>query len=376
MMSAKVHLIVGNDEYRVSGKARQVLDALVPADEQALAVEIVDASVETGDAAVAVVSQALEAVLTAGFFGGRKVVWLKDVSFLRDSPLSRQADVKAAVERLGSRIRAGLPSGHHLVITAPAVDGRTSFCKTCKEQGEAVEFKLSENNQSGRRELDAWLADVCGQRGLRMSPAVQGVFVERVGRDTRQLATELDKLALYLGRRNDVRAGDIEAISSSSSESLVWDLADAAGDRDLNRALIVFRRLLLQRESPIGLVIGLQRRMSELILYREAIDRGWLKAGKDGRRSSGGGWGRVPAAAERLLAEDMEKDPRQTHPYRSAILAGQAQRFSSNELQKCRRLTVAAQEALVSGTCDESIVLESLLVKMLAVTRVSVPSVS
>jgi DNA polymerase-3 subunit delta len=365
-MRGAVSLVFGNDEYRVSCKARETIDLLLPRPEQTLGLEVVNAGVDSAGAALAAIGQVIEALLTASFLSTRKVVWFRGVTFLSESAVGRQADVKAKVNDLAAKMRAGLPPGHVLVVTAPAVDKRFAFYKLCKDKGEVFEFAVPENTKAGRREVEAWLGERVRELSLRMPGDVQAVFLDRVGNDSMRLLSEMEKLALLAGKDGAVGREHVDAITSASSESLAWDLADAAGHRDLSRSLQVLNRLLFQRESPIGLVIGLHKRIEDLILYREAIDRGWVRVGRDYRGGSSCAWGQIPARAEQFLGEDLEKDPRQAHPYRSAILAEQARNFSLKELRKCRRAIVEAHEALVSGSTVDSIVLEMMLVKMLA----------
>ena len=102
-------MISGGDEFLVSEKAKQVVDGLVPPEERTLGLEVVDGKSDNAAGAVEAVSRCREAVMTMGFFGGRKVTWFRDVNFLSDNVTGKSESVKEAVSDLAAIIKQGLP---------------------------------------------------------------------------------------------------------------------------------------------------------------------------------------------------------------------------------------------------------------------------
>ena len=73
-----VHLICGDDEYRVAEAARTVVDEICPPADRAFGLEIIGGACSNPDEAIAALRQTLDAVRTVGFLGARKTVWLRD----------------------------------------------------------------------------------------------------------------------------------------------------------------------------------------------------------------------------------------------------------------------------------------------------------
>ena len=364
-MGVGVYLIFGQDEFLVAQNARELLDELVPAEERTLGLEIIEGAADTVEAAVSAAMRCMQALETVGFFDRRKVVWFREVSFLTDTVVGRSDLVKEKVNELGALIKRGLMAGQTLVVTAGKVDKRYAFYKACKEAGELREFAVPDKPYKVEREARGRIREMLGKAGLKMGAAALEAFVARVGTDTRQIANEIEKLSVYVGDRRDVTLEDIEAVTTSSREALAWDLADAFGRRELGRALAVLRRLLFQKESPIGLLVVLGNRIRELMLYREALDNGWLTVRGQGERVQAG-WGEVPAEVDRILSEELGRDPRATHPYRTALLARQAGGFTSEELLACQQSVMDAHEEAVSSRLDSGVIIELLLCRLLA----------
>ena len=365
----QLYLIYGSDEYMVSDKAKSIVDQLVPESERALQLEQVDALVDTGDDAAAAIRRAVEGLRTVGLFGGAKTVWLKDANFLSDTRTGKTIAVKEALESLTAVVKAGLPPDINLVVSASAAHKGRAFYKAFKKAGEIHEFVMPDKAYQADKHAGGMLKQILADRGLSMASDVQTLFLELVGSDTRQLVSEVEKLSLYLGEGQPATRQTVEEVTCSTREAVSWDLADAFGARDLARALGLIRQLLFQKQSAIGLVVGLENRIRELIIYREALDRGWLKEGYGGGRGSSYKWAELDPETDSWFTSHLKTDPRKIHPFRVGILAEQARSFSLPELRKGLTIVTDAHESLVSTRVPAGMVLELSLIRMLGKSR-------
>ena len=181
-MPANLHLVCGADDFLVEQKARAIVDAGVPVAERALGQEVLDGRVESADAASDVIRKCIEAVLTIGFFGGAKLVWLKNATFL--NPQVRPGDndgVKARVAELTAHIKGGLPEGHRLLVTAVSIARNSAFFKACQAAGEVSDFGSGEKAWEQDRLLRGRLEGMLRTFGLQMSEEVRERFLQRVG---------------------------------------------------------------------------------------------------------------------------------------------------------------------------------------------------
>lgn len=355
-----LYLIFGEDEYRVRTRARELVDSLCPPAEAAFGLEIVEAAVDNAAEGVLAVRRCLEGLRTVGFLGGRKTVWLRDATIFT---VDAAADVKAAVEELTEQLKAGLPAGQTLVVSASKVFRGSAFFKACQAAGTVELCDKPDKPWQQEEYARGQAAEEFRRRGLKAGGEAMTLFLGRVGFDTRQIVQEAEKLSVYLGDRKDVRPEDVQAVVSLSRESVAWDLADAVGARDLPGALKILRQLVFQGESAIGLLHALESRFRELIVFREALDRGWARPTGDGygRKLA---WREGPEIDAALTA--LGKDPRQGHWFRGMKLAEQAQRFSLAQLRDGHAILVKAHETMVSSAVPDALQLELLLLRLLA----------
>jgi len=369
-MSEKyLYLICGTDEYLVSKKTKEIISKLVPEREKDFKLDIVDGAAENVDSAVTAINQSLSALQSMGLFSAEKVVWLKGVNFFWDNRTGKSTTVKDSIVRLTDLLKKGLEPGQILVVSAEKVDKRKAFYKTCKKMGELHEFSVPEKSYQADKVAGANLDQFLSEAKLQMTSPVKQLFLAKVGNDTRQLVGEVEKLAVYIGEPRRVSIDDVQAITSSSREAIAWDLADAFGKRDLARALDVLKQLVFQKENIIGMVMGLENRIRELIVYREAIDKGWLVQKSGGYGGGGLAWGDVGPETDMVFGEYMDRDPRKIHPFRVSILAEQARKFNRRRLMHCLKEVTKAHKTLVSSRVPQEMTLELLLIKMLAVGK-------
>ena len=365
--SPRVHLIYGDDEYRVTEAAKNVVNQLVPLEDRELGLEIVEGNAQSSDEVEQAIMRCMESLQTLSLLGGMKLVWFRDCGFLGDSALGRSQDVKERLEQIASFLKDGLPEGHRLLITAAKVDKRYAFFKACEASGTVEEHGLASKSYQQDREAMQRLVEILHEHGLDMAEPVREAFHEKVGNGTRQIVNEVEKLAIYVHGREGVTLEDVDRITSRSASALAWDLADAVGKRDLRRALSVLRLLLFQRESAIALVIVLENRFRELIVFREALDRGWLHLRGGGWPSAE--WTALPPDVGDVLTGELGRDPTKMKPFRVSILAQQATQFSLSELVRARRTAVVAHERLVTAGVPGKIILELLVIRLLAGRR-------
>ncbi len=365
-MKGEAHLIVGEEDYLVESKAKEIVSRLLGQADPFFALETVDGRAYGQDEACQAVRKCIEALGTVGFFEGRKVVWFRNVCFLADSPLTRAAAVQDALTLLAERVRKGLPSDVNLVVTAPAADGRSSFFRTFSQHGNLHDLRSPDVPWTAAKERAARVAAIAKQHGLEMSEEALHVFLERVGDDLMTVAAELEKLALGIAPSKQPGAEDVKRYVTGSPAALIWDLGDAIGSRALSKAFSILDTLLSHKESPIGIVVVLQNQIREWLVYREALDNGWLHGEGEGGGRPMWRWGDLPERVAGIFRSTLKKDPRDAKPFRVSRLAQQASNFSIEELRRMHTELARAHEDLVFSRLPPDFILEMALLRMIS----------
>ena len=359
-MADNLYLFYGNDEYLVGLNARKRVDEICPEAEQALVLEVIDGGAAKIDDAVAALDQCIAAFRTVGLFGGKKVVWFRDVSFLKNAVIMRNEQVKRLLGELSSDLKAGLADDQFLIISAPGIDKRSAFYKAVNAAGEVVEYGISERDYEARPAALQRAVSLFKAEGYAIDSSAVGAFIEKTGFETRQIMNEAEKMVLYKGDDKTIVLADVQAITSASAEAITWDFADAVAERRLGDAIRLFRQLLFQKQTSIGLIIQTESLFQNLLCFKEYSDAGWCRM--NGNRIQ---WSNDPEIDDYF--DGMADDPRKMHWYRSSKLIGQAAPYTVRRLAASKRLVVDTHERMVSGgSIPHNLMFETLLAKLCA----------
>src|ERR1051326_4491619 len=109
--TTNIHAVIGTDEAEVKRVAAELAQKLTPPGAGDFGLEVIDGAADNAEQAAGRIRSTIEALQTLPFFGGAKVVWLKNVNFMADNQLGRAASVQTALEQLAEVIEAGFAQG-------------------------------------------------------------------------------------------------------------------------------------------------------------------------------------------------------------------------------------------------------------------------
>src|SRR5436190_20210882 len=196
--TANIHAIVGSDEAEVKRVAAELAEKLASPGAGDFGLETIDGAADNADQASARIRSAIEALQTLPFFGGTKVVWLKNVNFLGDDQKARSAAVQSVLEELSELIDSGYGPGITLLISATDLDKRRSFYKMLLKRAEVQVFDRLDSSRGGwEEEALEMVQQRAKKRKLQFDDEALDLFVLLTGGDTRQIDNELEKIDNY-----------------------------------------------------------------------------------------------------------------------------------------------------------------------------------
>jgi len=361
--SGTICAVVGSDEAEVKRFAVQRSSEMAPADAGDMGCEIIDGAADNVDQAATRIHQTVEALLTRPFFGGDKLVWLKNANFLGDTVMGRSASVLEALEKLLETLESGLPDGIRFLLSAPEIDKRRAFYKALGKLGQVDLFDKLDTSRSGWEEEAA--AGVRGRAealGLRLRGEALELFVLQTGGDSRQIDNELEKLDLYLGAsRREVSVDDVRLMVPASRAGVVFELGNALAARDLSGALTLVEQLLFQGETAITiLLVAIIPTVRNLLLAKDLMERHRLSRPSVPFHFTG--------TLNRLPPEAIDHLPRKKdggiNTYALGIAAMHAHRYTLAELRAALAACLEANVTLVTSGMEARTVLTQIVVKI------------
>jgi len=217
---------------------------------------------------VAAIADALEALPV---FSDKKFVEVRDFDFYKAAATERDAL---------DALLADTPDYCCLVFvfTDPETrpDGRLKIHRHFKDPGLSVEF-----GKQDQSDLISWVRRRFAALDREIDRREAEYLLFLCGGLMRTLVGEIEKIAAYAQDRGITRA-DIDAVGTAVLDTVVWQLTDALGQRDMGRAAKTMGELLLMRESPILLLAVIGKQLRQLQSARIAIanrkDAAYLKS--------------------------------------------------------------------------------------------------
>jgi DNA polymerase III subunit delta len=190
-----------------------------------------------------------------------------------------------------------------------------------------------------------WLVAEAEKRGSALEVDAARELTDALGSDLMMMASELEKLVLFVGERRRITLGDVETMVLGAKQRSLYDLTDAISAKDRPRALALLQGLLNAsdggEESAIGHLYMLARTFRQMLVILE-------KNVRDSRaiwQALWQGFRMPPFAAEDLIR--------------------QARRYKSRrELTRALRLIARADLELRSSPPDKRLVLERLVLAL------------
>ena len=361
--SAKIYAVVGSDDVEVKHTAAELAEKLKPANAGDFGLEIIDGAADNADQAATRIRSTIEALRTLPFFGGEKIVWLKNANFLGDDQKARSASVQTALEELTDTINEGLGPDITFLLSAIEVDKRRSFYKSLAKRAELQVFDKLDSSRGGwEEEATEIVQSRAKKRKLQFDEDALELFVLFTGGDTREIENELEKIDLYLGKEREVNVDLVRELVPLTREGVIFDLSNALAERDLERAVTLVRQLLDQGENAIGiLLVAILPTVRNLLLAKDLMERHNLARPH------------APfpfiSAINRLPRDATSHLPRKkdgtVNAFALGIAAQNAHRFQTDQLIAGMKACLAANLQIVTTQLDHELILTEVVVKLL-----------
>jgi DNA polymerase III delta subunit len=183
-----------------------------------------------------------------------------------------------------------------------------------------------------------------------MDKAAVQELIERVGNDARQLATEIEKLALYIGVDGRVTVDIVRELVPSLAMD-VFALMNAVVEGDAAKALRMLDGLLQRRESPMLILYLLARQFrfllqARLLLDYKLISPALLHARSDAFRQQ---LEKIPEEVKERLPEDSRLNLLKQSPAVIRNFLLQARNFSRDQIVEALRLILDTDVGFKTG---------------------------
>ncbi|HSJ04962.1 MAG TPA: DNA polymerase III subunit delta [Verrucomicrobium sp.] len=361
--SSNFTVVLGSDDARMKEAALKLSREQTPPDAGDFGVDILEGIAESAEHCGQIVRRVLDALQTLPFFGGEKLVWLKNCNFLADTQVGRTNAAIEGMEMILDYVEQHLPNDVKFLLSASQVDKRRAAYKRLIKMADVRVFDKPDTSKTGwEDEVIPLVERRARELGVSFENEALEMLVQLAGEDTRQLDSEVEKLSLYTdGRR--VTVDDVRLLVPLNRAGVVFELGNALGKRDLRRALELVRTLIYQGQNAIGILLAaVVPRVRNLLLAADLMQR-HPRLPRNGYSAFGSFLEKLPESETAHLPR--KKDGTGLNVYPIFLALGETQRFTAAELRVALQACLDANLKLVTTSIEPQLVLERLLVGIL-----------
>ncbi len=188
------------------------------------------------------------------------------------------------------------------------------------------------------REIIVWINDWASARKLSLERDAGQYLSQITGNDLQKIKNELEKVEIFIKEKKTITVDDVKTVVGDFREYSTFDLATALGQKNREKAFLILSRLIQEGEQPVGLLGAIAWNFRRLM--------------------------RAKALEASGISYEEIKKKLQIIFHQSFSFQEQMRHFSMEELRAVFDILLTADKALKSGSLNNRLVLERLILKL------------
>jgi DNA polymerase-3 subunit delta len=255
---------------------------------------------------------------TLPFFSDKRLILIEQCGFFKT-----QSEL--------AEILLGIPKSSILIFVEQDVDKRNKAYKLIKDRG-----YISEINGLDEKNLKLFVASLLKSSGKKITQNICDYLIDKTGTDMENILNEVEKLISYTFDRDTITIEDIDAVVTTQIIGKIFQMMDAIGLKQQNKALSLYYDLLSVREKPSHILYLIMRHFNILLQVKDLIAHGFA----------------TPVIAEKVSIPSFT-----VNKYIS-----QTKNFTKEQLFFALKMSADTDEHIKTGRIQEKIGVELLII--------------
>ena len=152
-----------------------------------------------------------------------------------------------------------------IIFIEEDTDARQELYKIIDKLGTICKFEYQNPLQLQKR-----IKLICTENKVKINDNTLKYFIECVGTNMQEVINEITKLIQYVGENGEIKNEDIDKLSIKKLESIIFDLTDNLGKKEIAQALNVLQNLIYAKEPIQKILITLYNHFKKIYLTKIA----------------------------------------------------------------------------------------------------------
>ncbi len=215
------------------------------------------------------IGEIISDIETPAFGYEKKLIIVRNSGILKKEGKRKNAELEKVRNRLTVYLEENsklVAQSVVLVFIEADIDNKSKLYKTIEKLGVVCNFEYQKPIQIEKR-----MKAICHGYKVNITDANLRYFIESCGTNMQELINEIRKLIEYAGENGTIQKEDIDSLCIKKLESVIFDLTDNLGKKQIDKALQVLNNLLYAKEPIQKILITLYNHFKKLYLTKIAI---------------------------------------------------------------------------------------------------------
>lgn len=217
------------------------------------------------------VSEIIADIETPSFGYPKKLIIARNTGIFKSEGKRKIKEISDLKEKLNTYISENIKIINEsivLVFVEEEVDARSNLFKTIDKNGIVCKFDLQKPFQIENR-----LKKICNAYKVNIDSKTINYLIECCGTNMQDLINEIRKLIEYAGENGTIKKEDIDKLATKKAESVIFDLTDDLGRKDISNAIEVLYNLVYDGQSLQGILVMLYNHFKRIYITKIATEK-------------------------------------------------------------------------------------------------------
>lgn len=214
------------------------------------------------------IDEIISDIETPAFGYSKKLIIVKDTGLFKKDGKKKNVKAVSIREKLNEYIKNNIDIINEMAVvifTEDDVDKNELF-KTIDKIGCTCKFDYQKPIELQKR-----IKSICQAYKVNIDNFTLQYFIESCGTSMQDLINEIRKLIEYVGVNGTIKKEDIDKLSIKQIDSVIFDLTDNLGKKNIKNAMEVLQNLLYLKEPIQKILVTLYNHFKKLYLVKMAL---------------------------------------------------------------------------------------------------------
>lgn len=252
-----LYLFYGQEEYLLEESAKKIKKSFNELLEGINLIKIDESNV----------NQLISNIETPCFGFDKKLIIVRNSGLLKKEGKKKNAYISGLVDKISEYIKENIENikQDNVIVFIEEEVEKNKLYKVIEECGKVYNFEPEKLPNLIKRVKSIALA-----YKVQISDVNAKYFIECCGTSLQDIINELRKLIEYVGENGEIQKQDIDVLTTKQIDSVIFDLTDSLGKKDIKKAMEVFYNLIYQKEPVQKILITLYNHFKKLYIVKIA----------------------------------------------------------------------------------------------------------